>query len=85
MTLDRDALFIGGAWAKPATDAVLEVVSPHTEEVVARVPEGSAADIDAAVGAARTGVRRGAVAAADACGADRRRTEPFRPVRREAR
>ena len=53
MTLDRDALFIGGAWAKPATDAVLEVVSPHTEEVVARVPEGSTADIDAAVGAAR--------------------------------
>ncbi len=53
MSLDRDALFIGGAWAKPATDAVLEVVSPHTEEVVARVPEGSTADIDAAVGAAR--------------------------------
>ncbi|MEQ6900494.1 aldehyde dehydrogenase [Nocardioides sp. YIM 152588] len=53
MTLDRDALFIGGAWAKPATDAVLEVVSPHSEEVVARVPEGSAADIDAAVAAAR--------------------------------
>jgi len=53
MTLDRDALFIGGVWAKPATDAVLEVVSPHSEEVVARVPEGSAADIDAAVAAAR--------------------------------
>ncbi|MFW6866821.1 aldehyde dehydrogenase [Nocardioides sp. CPCC 206347] len=53
MTLDRDALFIGGAWTKPATDAVLEVVSPHSEEVVARVPEGSTADIDAAVAAAR--------------------------------
>ena len=51
--LDRDALFIGTAWAKPATDAVLEVVSPHSEEVVARVPEGSTADIDAAVAAAR--------------------------------
>jgi aldehyde dehydrogenase (NAD+) len=53
MTLDRDALFIGGTWAKPATDSVLEVVSPHSEEVVARVPEGSTADIDAAVAAAR--------------------------------
>ncbi|HJQ07136.1 MAG TPA: aldehyde dehydrogenase [Nocardioides sp.] len=53
MEFDRDALFIGTTWAKPATDAVLEVVSPHTEEVVARVPEGSAADIDAAVAAAR--------------------------------
>ena len=52
-TLDRDALFIGGAWTAPATDAVLEVISPHSEEVVARVPEGSAADIDAAVAAAR--------------------------------
>lgn len=53
MTLDRDALFIGGTWAKPATDAVLEVISPHSEQVVARVPEGSTADIDAAVAAAR--------------------------------
>ncbi|TYL45243.1 aldehyde dehydrogenase [Nocardioides sp. BGMRC 2183] len=52
-TLDRDALYIGGRWASPATDAVLEVVSPHTEEVVARVPEGSTADIDAAVATAR--------------------------------
>ncbi|MBS4753504.1 aldehyde dehydrogenase [Nocardioides sp. zg-ZUI104] len=51
--LDRDALFIGGTWTKPATGAVLEVVSPHSEEVVARVPEGSTADIDAAVAAAR--------------------------------
>ncbi|GAB4012960.1 aldehyde dehydrogenase [Nocardioides ultimimeridianus] len=51
--MDRDALFIGTTWARPATDAVLEVVSPHSEEVVARVPEGSPADIDAAVAAAR--------------------------------
>jgi aldehyde dehydrogenase (NAD+) len=53
MTLDRDALFIGGTWAKPATDAVLEVVSPHSEQVVARVPAGARADIDAAIAAAR--------------------------------
>jgi len=53
MTLDRDALFIGGSWATPATDAVLDVVSPHSEEVVARVPAGSPADVDAAVAAAR--------------------------------
>ncbi len=59
MTLDRDVLFIGGTWARPATDAVLEVVSPHSEEVVARVPEGSAADMDAAVAAARTAFDEG--------------------------
>ncbi|MEJ7833834.1 MAG: aldehyde dehydrogenase [Nocardioides sp.] len=53
MTLDRDTLFIGGDWAAPATNNVLEVISPHSEQVVARVPEGSPADIDAAVAAAR--------------------------------
>jgi aldehyde dehydrogenase (NAD+) len=53
MTHDRDAFFIDGGWAAPAGSDVLEVVSPHSEEVVARVPEGSPADIDAAVAAAR--------------------------------
>ncbi|MFE7228264.1 aldehyde dehydrogenase [Nocardioides sp. NPDC057577] len=59
MTYDHDALFIGGAWAKPATDATIEVISPHSEEVVARVPEGSVEDIDAAVAAARTAFDEG--------------------------
>ncbi len=53
MTLDRDAFYIDGTWTKPATDALIEVVSPHSEEVVARVPEGATADVDAAVAAAR--------------------------------
>jgi aldehyde dehydrogenase (NAD+) len=53
MNLDRDALFIGGEWTAPASDGLLRVVSPHSEEVVATVPEGTAADIDAAVAAAR--------------------------------
>jgi betaine-aldehyde dehydrogenase len=53
MTLDRDAFFIDGGWVAPATDATLTITSPHSEELVATVPEGSAADIDAAVAAAR--------------------------------
>jgi len=53
MTHDRDAFFIDGGWAAPATSDVIEVVNPATEEVAARVPEGSPADIDAAVAAAR--------------------------------
>lgn len=53
MTLDRDTFFIGGAWAPPAGDATLRVISPHSEALVATVPAGSAADIDAAVAAAR--------------------------------
>ena len=46
--LDRDSFYIDGRWARPATGDVIEVVSPHTEQVVARVPEGRPADIDAA-------------------------------------
>ncbi|MBB1053632.1 MULTISPECIES: aldehyde dehydrogenase [unclassified Dietzia] len=52
-SLDRDAFLIGTEWRSPATDSVIEVISPHTEEMVARVPEGSVADMDAAVAAAR--------------------------------
>ena len=32
---------------------VIDVISPHTEEVVGRVPEASTADVDRAVAAAR--------------------------------
>src|SRR5687768_3021990 len=53
MSHDRDAFFIDGGWAAPASTDQLRVVSPHSEEVVATVPEGSVADIDAAVAAAR--------------------------------
>jgi len=48
-----DAFFIDGKWAQPTSDRILEVISPSTEEIVARVPEASAADIDRAVAAAR--------------------------------
>lgn len=53
MTLDRTAFFIDGDWAAPATGDTIQVVSPHSEQVIATVPEGSRADIDAAVAAAR--------------------------------
>ncbi len=49
----HDKLFIGGEWVAPAGTDVIEVISPHTEEVVGRVPEGTTADIDRAVAAAR--------------------------------
>lgn len=53
MSLDRTTFFIDGDWAAPASGETLQVVSPHSEQVVATVPEGSKADIDAAVAAAR--------------------------------
>ena len=59
MTLDRDAFFIDGDWATPVTGDLIEVVSPHSEQVVATVPEGSAGDIDAAVAAARRAFDQG--------------------------
>ena len=37
MNLDRDALFIGGEWSPPASGDLLQVVSPHSEELVATV------------------------------------------------
>ncbi|WP_395659315.1 aldehyde dehydrogenase [Nocardioides sp.] len=59
MTLDRTAFFIDGDWAAPAGGDTIEVVSPHTEEVIATVPEGSTADVDAAVAAARRAFDQG--------------------------
>jgi betaine-aldehyde dehydrogenase len=57
--LDRDALFVGGRWTKPSSPDVLDVVSPHSQNVVARVPLGSTADIDAAATAARVAFDNG--------------------------
>ncbi|MER6977379.1 aldehyde dehydrogenase [Streptomyces carpinensis] len=48
-----DKLFIGGAWVEPATDRVIEVVSPINGKVIATVPDATEADIDRAVAAAR--------------------------------
>jgi aldehyde dehydrogenase (NAD+) len=53
MSLDRSTFFIDGEWAAPASSDTLQVVSPHSEQVIATVPEGTIADIDAAVAAAR--------------------------------
>ena len=50
---DYDRLFIGGEWVEPAGNGVIEVISPHSEEPVGRVPEGTDADIDRAVAVAR--------------------------------
>ncbi|MFF8843907.1 aldehyde dehydrogenase [Streptomyces sp. NPDC015127] len=46
-------LFIGGRLADPLGDGTIDVVSPHTEEVIGRVPHASRADVDRAVAAAR--------------------------------
>ena len=45
--------FIGGAWTKPAKGARFDVIDPATSKVLAKVAQGSQADVDAAVKAAR--------------------------------
>ena len=45
--------YINGEWTSPAIPALLPVVNPATEEVVAEVARGSAEDVDRAVAAAR--------------------------------
>ena len=53
MTHTRNELFIGGKWVSPSGPEVIEVISPHSEQLVGSVPDGSAADMDRAVSAAR--------------------------------
>jgi aldehyde dehydrogenase (NAD+) len=50
---EHKRLFIGGEWVEPAGTGTIDVISPHSEELVGRVPEGTPADIDRAVAAAR--------------------------------
>src|SRR3954447_20421379 len=56
---DHDKLYIGGEWTDPATSDRIEVISPHTEQVVGSVPEASVADVDKAVAVARETFDRG--------------------------
>ncbi|EGX56203.1 aldehyde dehydrogenase [Streptomyces zinciresistens K42] len=51
--VEHRQLFIGGELTDPLGKDVIEVVSPHTEQVLGRVPHASPADVDRAVAAAR--------------------------------
>ncbi|KDF02419.1 aldehyde dehydrogenase [Mycolicibacterium aromaticivorans JS19b1 = JCM 16368] len=52
-TYEHPTLFIDGRWVNPAGSGVIDVIDPATEKVIGHVPNGSAADVDAAVHAAR--------------------------------
>jgi aldehyde dehydrogenase (NAD+) len=49
----HDGMYIDGAWRPAAGADVIEVVNPVDEQVLGRVPAGTAEDVDAAVRAAR--------------------------------
>jgi aldehyde dehydrogenase (NAD+) len=48
-----ERFYIDGQWQKPAGTETIDVRSASTEEVIGRVPKGTAADVDRAVAAAR--------------------------------
>ncbi|MFN8018219.1 MAG: aldehyde dehydrogenase family protein [Acidimicrobiales bacterium] len=48
-----DHLYIDGAWAPSSGDGRIEVINAATEQVMGSIPEGTAADVDRAVDAAR--------------------------------
>src|SRR2546422_11401521 len=52
-------LFIGGRWVEAASGKTFETLNPATGEVLARLAEGGAEDIDRAVAAARSSFDRG--------------------------
>jgi aldehyde dehydrogenase (NAD+) len=51
--------FIGGQWVPAVSGKTFETINPATEEVIANVAEGDAADVDLAVEAARNAFEHG--------------------------
>ena len=49
-----ETMLIGGEWVEAAAGRTLEVRNPATDEVIARVPDAGAEDMDRAVRAARS-------------------------------
>ncbi len=47
-------LYIDGGWHAPANNNLIEVINPATEAVIGTIPAGGAADVAAAVAAARS-------------------------------
>jgi acyl-CoA reductase-like NAD-dependent aldehyde dehydrogenase len=51
--IERTTIYVDGAWVPSDGTSTIDVVNPATEEVIGRVPEGTASDVDKAVAAAR--------------------------------
>jgi aldehyde dehydrogenase (NAD+) len=54
-----DRFFIGGEWVRPSSDSTIDVIDSGTEQLFFSVAEAQAADMSAAVGAARTAFDEG--------------------------
>jgi aldehyde dehydrogenase (NAD+) len=50
---NANRFYINGQWVEPSTSATLEVINPATEQPITSIALGGAADVDAAVAAAK--------------------------------
>ena len=51
--MKRYSLYIDGQFVAPSSTSTIDVLNPATQEVIAKVPDAGAADVDRAVKAAR--------------------------------
>ncbi len=56
---EREHLYVGGTWSAATGGQTIEVISPHTEEPIARVAAAGPDDVDRAVAAARAAFDEG--------------------------
>jgi aldehyde dehydrogenase (NAD+) len=49
----RDSIYVDGAWVPSDGSDTIDVENPSTEEIIGRIPSGTASDVDRAVKAAR--------------------------------
>ena len=76
-------IFVGGRFTNSSAGRLTEIVDPCTEELIARIPEGTAADVDQAVAAAVAA--KGGMGAARPQGAFRSAPRNRRSARRPHR
>ena len=83
---ERKRLFVGGRWAAPGRDEHIAVISPHSEQPIARVAVAGPEDVDRAVAAARLAFDEGPwprLDPAERIAAVRRLAELYKPRRRD--
>ena len=52
--IEQSTLYIGGRWTEPSSTDRIDVISPHSEQVVGTVPDSKPADVDTAIAAAQS-------------------------------
>ncbi len=83
---DYTKIYVGASWVRPQLDSTVEILNSATEEVMARVVRGTAADVDLAVDAARralpgrAGARHRPPSARRACAPSPPSSEPLPPT-----